>query len=62
MSIAAIVANIDQRLAELDAELTHLNGARSALTDGPASTGRAVSRRAHRPPVKPTYDVVPPAS
>jgi hypothetical protein len=57
MTITDIVARIDQRLADLDAELTHLNGARVALTDTPApAAAKALPRRA---PTKPSYDVAP---
>lgn len=60
MNITEIVANIDRRLAELDAELTHLNGARTALLDKPdAVAAKAPARRVRRSPAKPRYDVVP---
>ena len=70
MNITDIVTNIDQRLADLDAELTHLTGARAALIDtaaadrpaAPAKPSPVVKReprRTRRPTVKQTYEVVP---
>jgi hypothetical protein len=63
MSITDIVANIDQRLADLDAELTHLNGARAALINKsapqPAQASATKARRARRTPAKRAYDIVP---
>jgi hypothetical protein len=58
MSITDIVANIDQRLADLDAELTHLNRARAALINKPAAAAKATPRRAGRTSAKRTHDVV----
>ena len=59
MSLADIVANIDQRLADLAAELAHLNGARAALLDHPAPATRVKPRPAHRASPKTSYEVVP---
>jgi hypothetical protein len=65
MSINDIVANIDHRLAELDAELTQLSGAREALINGarpPAARTLPASRphrRAPRASAKRSYEVVP---
>ena len=71
MNITDIVANIDQRLADLDTELAHLTGARAALAQAapaeqPASApserapaAKRAPRRPRRAPAAPTYDVVP---
>ena len=59
MRIIDIVANIDQRLAELKAEQAHLNGARAALLDHPARAAEVKSRTARRESPKPSYEVVP---
>jgi hypothetical protein len=59
MSTTDIVANIDQRLDDLDAELTHLSKARTALVSEPTATAQSKPRRARRAPVKRTFDVVP---
>jgi hypothetical protein len=59
MTIADIVANIDRRLAELDAELAHLSGARKALINGAPRPAASTRRRAPRASVKRTYEVVP---
>jgi hypothetical protein len=61
MSITEIVANIDQRLAELEAELTQLTAARAALIDTqePASAPKRRPPRARRAASKPTYDIAP---
>lgn len=61
MNITDIVANIDQRLADLHAELTHLTGARTALLDQPDPAVKPPTRRARRASTKPRYDVVPAA-
>lgn len=58
MTITDIVANIDQRLADLDVELTHLNRARTALLDTPEPAPKTPARRGRRSPTKPRYDVV----
>ncbi len=59
MSIANIVESIDRRLAELDGELTQLNGARSALlVESKGAQISATPRRVRRP-ARPSYAVVP---
>ena len=66
MSITDIVTNIDQRLADIDAELTHLNGARTALIDAPASEVSPKPRQPRRARRTATatasYDVAPAAT
>ncbi len=59
MSIIDIVANIDQRLADLDAEVTHLNEARTALIDKPDPAVELTPRRVRRTSPKRTYEVIP---
>jgi len=60
MTITDIVANIDQRLADLDAELAHLNGAKVALTDiAVGAAAKVPPRRARRTRTQPAYEVVP---
>jgi hypothetical protein len=59
MSSTDIVANIDQRLADLNAELTHLSGARAALLDDAAPVIKTTATRKRRLPTKNSYDVVP---
>ncbi len=65
MSITDIVTNIDQRLAELDTELTDLTRARAALVDlqtAPAPAPRASRRAAAQPPRKARRAKVTPAA
>lgn len=62
MTINDIVTNIDRRLAEVHAEVQHLEGARTALVDGsppPASPKPRRARRARRAPARVAYEVVP---
>jgi len=67
MIISDIVANIDRRLVELDAELAQLTSAKAALLDGAASSTTPVSRRRSNAkprrtpsrPAKPAFEVVP---
>lgn len=59
MTITDIVANIDQRLAALDSELTHLTGARAALVNQPSAQVPVKPRRARRTAPQRRYDVVP---
>jgi hypothetical protein len=53
------VTKIDRRLADLNAELAHLTGARAELLAEPAPAGRTTSRRRHRAPTKPSYEIMP---
>lgn len=66
MSITDIVVRIDQRLADLNAELTHLNHARAALINksvpapSPLAPAAPTKRpRARRTPAPRSYDVLP---
>ena len=59
MSIADIVANIDQRLTDLDAEIVHLNEARTALIDNPGPAVEVTPHRVRRASPKRTYEVIP---
>jgi hypothetical protein len=59
MSITDIVANIDRRLARLDAELAQLSSARKALENGAPPSAAPSRRRAPRASAKRTYEVVP---
>ena len=59
MTIADIVTNIDRRLAEVQAELTHLQGARTALLNGKQPAPASTSRRARRKPSPVAHEVVP---
>jgi hypothetical protein len=59
MTITEIVTNIDQRLADVHAEVTHLEGARLALVNGSQPAAERKTRRARRKPAEPKYQVVP---
>jgi hypothetical protein len=59
MTITDIVANIDRRLAEARVELTHLQGARTALVNGAQRAAAPKPRKARRKPARPAYQVVP---
>ena len=64
MTTAEIVASIDQRLIQAQAEIAQLEGARQALIDvaAPAATPRlrqAAGKTRRRTPARPRYVVVP---
>jgi hypothetical protein len=59
MTITDIVTNIDRRLADVHAEVAHLEGARVALLNGSQSTAVPKRRRARRKPATAKYEVVP---
>jgi hypothetical protein len=59
MTITDIVTNIDRRLADLHAEVAHLEGARSALNNGSQPAPAPMARRNRRKPAEPKYQVVP---
>ena len=59
MSITDIVASIDQRLADLDAEVMHLIGARTALIDNPGPAVEVTPDRVRRTSPKRTQEVIP---
>jgi hypothetical protein len=61
MTITEIVSNIDRRLADVQAEVAHLEGARLALLNGsqPAPAPAPKARRARRKRAEPKYQVVP---
>jgi hypothetical protein len=59
MTINDIVMNIERRLAEANAEVAHLEGARLALLNGSPSTPARKPPAARRKPATPTYEVVP---
>lgn len=59
MTITDIVTNIDRRLADLDAEVAHLERARLALLDGSQPAPAPKARRAPSKPADPKYQVVP---
>jgi hypothetical protein len=59
MTITEIVSNIDRRLADVRAEVAHLEGARLALVNGSQPAPERKVRRARRKPAEPKYQVVP---
>ena len=59
MRITEIVANIDQRLGELETELAHLKGARQALLERTPPAAVTKPARSGVSPAKPAYQVVP---
>jgi hypothetical protein len=59
MTITEIVTNIDRRLADVHAEVAHLEGARLALVNGSPPARAPKTRRARRKPAEPKYQVVP---
>jgi hypothetical protein len=59
MTITDIVTNIDRRLADLHAEVAHLEGARLALLNGSQPASAPKARRARSKPAEPKYQVVP---
>jgi anti-sigma factor RsiW len=59
MTITDIVTNIDRRLADLHAEVAHLEGARLALLNGSQPAPAPKARRARRKPAEPKHQVVP---
>ncbi len=59
MTITEIVTNIDRRLADVHAEVAHLEGARLALLNGSQPAPAPKTRRARRKPAEPKYQVVP---
>jgi hypothetical protein len=59
MTITEIVTNIDRRLADVHAEVAHLEGARLALVNGSPRAPAPKARTARRRPAEPRYEVVP---
>ena len=59
MTITDIVTNIDRRLADVHAEVAHLEGARLALLNGSQSAPTPQLRRTRRKAAEPRYEVVP---
>lgn len=59
MTITDIVTNIDRRLSEVRAELTHLEGARTALVNGAPAAAAPQPRKPRRKPAQSAYQVVP---
>ena len=59
MTITDIVTNIDRRLADVHAEVAHLEGARLALVNGSQSAPTPKARRTRRKPAESRYQVVP---
>jgi hypothetical protein len=59
MTIMDIVTNIDRRLADLHAEVAHLERARLALLNGSQPAQAPKARRARSKPAAPKYEVVP---
>jgi hypothetical protein len=59
MTITDILANIDRRLAEVHAEVKHLEGARAALVNEPQPQSAAKPRTVRRRTARPAYQVVP---
>jgi hypothetical protein len=59
MTITEIVSNIDRRLADVHAEVAHLEGARLALLNGSQPAPAPKARNARRKPAEPKYQVVP---
>jgi hypothetical protein len=58
-TIPDIVTNIDRRLADVHAEVAHLEAARLALINRSQPTPRPKARRARRKSGKPRHEVVP---
>jgi hypothetical protein len=54
-----IIANIEQRLQQAQAEIKQLQDARKVLANGPKSTPAPNSRRTRTQPAKPAPQVVP---
>jgi anti-sigma factor RsiW len=61
MTITDIVTNIDRRLAEMHAEIAHLQGARLALINGSTPAPAPKARTARQKRVEPNHQVVPAA-
>jgi hypothetical protein len=59
MSITEIVSNIDRRLADVHAEVAHLERARLALVNGSQPAPERKARRARNRPAERKYEVVP---
>jgi hypothetical protein len=59
MTITDIVSNIDRRLADVHAEVAHLERARLALVNGSQPAPAPKARAARRKPAAPKYQVVP---
>jgi hypothetical protein len=59
MTITDIVINIERRLTEAQAEVAHLEGARSALLNGSHPTSTPKRRASRRKPATPRHEVVP---
>ncbi len=59
MTLTDIVTSIDQRLTQAKAEITRLDGARHALTNGAAPADTPKPRGAPRKPTRTAYAIVP---
>jgi hypothetical protein len=59
MTITDIVTSIEQRLAQVTAEIAQLDSARQALTNSAAPTVTRKPRRAPRPSTRTAYAIVP---